>query len=247
MGKMLRQQRRGKASPAYTTPSHRFFGDIEYEPVALEGGKKRGQVTGFVDDPARSALLAEILLENGKKIYNVAAEGLCIGDEIEIGAEAKPVVGAIMFLRDVPDSTPVFNLEKGSEDGGKIGRSSGAYAIVVLHDEETGMVNVRLPSKQTILLKPECRATVGVACGGGRPEKPFMKAGAHWYAMKARNKYYPHVRGRAKNAYSHPYGGKTGGKPTTTSRNAPPGRKVGHIGARRTGRRKGKKAMAETS
>jgi large subunit ribosomal protein L2 len=51
---------------------------------------------------------------------------------------------------------------------------------------------------------------------------------------------YPRVSGVAMNAVDHPFGGgnrKHPGKPTTVSRNAPPGRKVGHIAARRTGKR----------
>ncbi len=76
-----------------------------------------------------------------------------------------------------------------------------------------------------------------------RLEKPFLKAGNKWFKMKALNRYYPHVRGRAMSAYDHPYGGKTGGKPTMVSHGTPPGRKAGHIGARRTGRRKGKSTV----
>ena len=43
------------------------------------------------------------------------------------------------------------------------------------------------------------------------------------------------------NAVDHPFGGgrdKKPGKPKTVSRNAPPGRKVGSIAAKRTGKRK---------
>ena len=42
------------------------------------------------------------------------------------------------------------------------------------------------------------------------------------------------------NAVSHPFGGSSTcskGKPSTVSRDAPPGRKVGKIAARRTGRK----------
>jgi large subunit ribosomal protein L2 len=45
---------------------------------------------------------------------------------------------------------------------------------------------------------------------------------------------------------SHPYGGgrhRHAGKPTTVSKDAPPGRKVGLIAARQSGRSKRKKAM----
>ena len=49
-----------------------------------------------------------------------------------------------------------------------------------------------------------------------------------------------HNRGVKMNPVDHPFGGKQHhkGKSSMTSRNAPPGRKVGHIAASRTGRRK---------
>ena len=46
------------------------------------------------------------------------------------------------------------------------------------------------------------------------------------------------------NAVDHPFGGARSGRKgrsTTTSRHAPPGRKVGMIAARKTGRSKGRK------
>ena len=86
-----------------------------------------------------------------------------------------------------------------------------------------------------------CRATIGVVAGGGRKEKPFVKAGKKYHAMKAKAIKWPRVRGVAMNAVDHPFGGgrhQHTGKPTTVSRRMPPGRKVGHIAARRTGVRK---------
>jgi large subunit ribosomal protein L2 len=51
---------------------------------------------------------------------------------------------------------------------------------------------------------------------------------------------YPRVRGVKMNALDHPFGGASHhpGKSKSTSRNAPPGRKVGAIASRRTGRKK---------
>ena len=86
-----------------------------------------------------------------------------------------------------------------------------------------------------------CRATVGIISGGGKGEKPFMKAGNKYYAMKAKNKIYPKVSGTSMNAVDHPFGGSSThikGRPTQANRNAPPGRKVGKLWPRRTGRRK---------
>ena len=63
--------------------------------------------------------------------------------------------------------------------------------------------------------------------------------------MKARGIKFPTVRGKAMNARDHPHGGthnrnsRGGGKYSTTRpRNLPPGKKVGSIAARRTGKKK---------
>jgi large subunit ribosomal protein L2 len=59
--------------------------------------------------------------------------------------------------------------------------------------------------------------------------------------MKARRKNFPNVRGLAMNAVAHPYGKKRSskkGKVTIAPRNAPPGRKVGKIRPRRTGKKR---------
>jgi large subunit ribosomal protein L2 len=240
VGKPLMQQRRGKGSPVFRAPSHRFFADVMYPAPSSEEatGSIRGEVTRLIDDPGRSALLAEILLENQKKTYNIAAEGLRIGDEIRFGREAKVAIGSVVPLGMVPDGTPVFNIELRPGDGGRIARSSGAACYVLTHEGDK--VRVTLASKAIVGFKPECRATVGVACGGGRGEKPFKKAGNAYRAYSARGHYYPTVRGGAMSAYDHPHGGRSMGKSYTVARSTPPGRKVGCVAARTTGRRKGK-------
>ena len=93
-------------------------------------------------------------------------------------------------------------------------------------------------SKKTKWINSQCLCTVGVVAGGGRTDKPFLKAGNKHYYIRSKAKKWPIVRGVTMNACSHPYGGgakQSPHKSTTTSRNAPPGRKVGQIAARRTG------------
>ena len=88
-------------------------------------------------------------------------------------------------------------------------------------------------------LNPRCRATIGVVAGGGRTEKPFVKAGKKFHKMRVRGTKYPRVRGVAMNACDHPFGGggrQHPGRPKSVARGAPPGRKVGAIASRRTGR-----------
>jgi len=84
---------------------------------------------------------------------------------------------------------------------------------------------------------------VGIVGGGGRTEKPILKAASNYYRYKAKGrKCWPRVRGVAMNPVDHPHGGGNQqhiGKPSTVSRYTVPGRKVGLIAARRTGRLRG--------
>ena len=85
----------------------------------------------------------------------------------------------------------------------------------------------------------DARATIGVIAGGGRKTKPFVTAGAKFKSNESKKKY-PIVRGVAMNAVDHPFGGYQHhvGHSKSTSRHAPPGRKVGAIASKRTGRKK---------
>jgi large subunit ribosomal protein L2 len=241
MGTRLIQQRRGKGSPTFRAPSHRFAAQARYD---FAQGARRAQVLRFIDDASRHALLAEMLADDGKRFYAVAAEGIAAGDEVALRSGALGI-GNVMELGSLPEGAPVFNVEARPGDGGRMMRASGVCAFVVGRDEETGRVSLQLPSKKVIVLDPRCLATVGMPCGGGRTEKPFVKAGARFHALRARNKYYPRVRGTAMSAYDHPHGGKSFGARTTLSRSTPPGAKVGLIAASRTGRKRGKLRAAE--
>ena len=58
--------------------------------------------------------------------------------------------------------------------------------------------------------------------------------------MQARNKLYPRTSAVSMNAVDHPFGsgrGSHAGNPTIAPRFAPPGRKVGKLRPRRTGKR----------
>ena len=144
-----------------------------------------------------------------------------------------------MPLAEIPEGTPIYNIENRPGDGGRFVRSSGTYASLITHDATQAVVE--LPSGELKSFNPKCRASIGVVAGGGRKEKPFLKAGVRWHAYKAKGKKFMTVRGVAMNAVDHPHGGgnrQHPGRPTTISRHAPPGRKVGSIAAKRTGKRR---------
>jgi len=242
MGKRLISQRRGRGTPTYTCPSHKRRGEAKYRKFdELEKkGKVLGKIVDILHDPGRSAPVAKVEYETGEEGLLVVPEGVKVGDIIECGVSAEIKPGNILPLGAIPEGIPVFNIETMPGDGGKLVRAGGCYAHILTHDGDR--TYVKLPSGHIKALHSMCRATIGVVAGGGRKEKPFVKAGKKYHAMKAKAVKWPRVRGVAMNAVDHPFGGgrhQHTGKPTTVSRKkVPPGRKVGHISARRTGVRK---------
>lgn len=239
MGKRLMSQRRGKGSPTFLATKH-AIADSRYIPFGREQeeGVLRGRVVRLMADSARSGIMVEIVFENNEKEIVIAADGIAVGQEIQYGKDAELKIGNANQLGELAEGCPIFNVERNPGDGGELARASGGYAIIVTKDRKK--IYVKLPSGKTIALNPKCRATIGCAAGGGRVEKPFVKAGNKYFAKKARRKKWPLVRGVAMNAVDHPFGGSQHhpGKSKSTSRNAPPGRKVGQIASSRTGRRK---------
>ncbi len=233
MGKRIRVQRRGRGSPTFTANTHKRVAPAKIPP--FERPYLIGEVVDLVHDPGRGAPLALIRTVE-RDFYIVAAEGMYVGQKIEIGEGAKVNIGNILFLKDIPDGAIVYNVEKYYGQGGAFARASGAYAIVSQHLPD-GKVMVELPSKKIVTVPGNARAIIGVAAGGKRTEKPLLKAGKAFYIAHSKGRYRPIVRGVAMNPVDHPFGGSTH-KPKTTARSAPPGRKVGLIAARRTGRKK---------
>ena len=236
MGKNLIQQRRGKGSPTYRAPSFRYKGRATY----IDYSKKeiKGTVLDILHCEGHSAPLAKIMYDDKEEILIQAPEGIKVGDSISNGENAEIKTGNVLPLKNIPEGVAIYNIESSPGDGGKFARSSGAFARIITKMKDNIMV--LLPSSKRKVFRPECRATIGVVAGSGRLEKPFLKAGTRYHRMEARNKLYPSVSGTSMNAVCHPFGGSsshTKGRPTQSSRNAPPGRKVGSIAPRRTGRR----------
>ncbi|MCE4625072.1 MAG: 50S ribosomal protein L2 [Desulfurococcales archaeon] len=237
MGKRLRQQRAGKGSPTYRSPKHIHPGPARYPPLSNETYK--GKIVELLHDPGRYVPLARVVLENGVEFLTPAAEGSYVGQIIEVGPNAKPEPGNILPIENVPEGTEVFNIEIRPGDGGKLARQAGSYALVV---GRTGAkTRIKLPSGKEKDIPNGSRVTIGIPAGAGRTEKPLMRAGNAYYKWKVKARKWPRVRGVAMNAVNHPFGGGSHQRrshPSTVARETPPGRKVGHIAARRTGRRK---------
>ena len=240
MGKRIRVQRRGRGSPTFRASTHKRVAPARYPPLPVEKreGVLRGQVVSLLHEPGRGSPLAEIELENGKTYYSVVPEGVYEGQVLEIGGAASPSIGNVIPIGKIPEGTMICNIELSPGDGGKIARSSGAYATVVSHTPNGTII--KLPSGKTRYVNDLCLATIGVVSASGRVEKPFLKAGAKFHWMRSKGHKYPRTRGVAMAVVVHPYGSskRSARKVTTVSRHAPPGKKIGLIAARRTGKKK---------
>lgn len=237
MGKNLIQQARGKGGPRYRSPSFNFKGKAEFIKNSRES--IAGRVIDIVHCAGHSSPLAQIKYDNGELTYLQAPNGIRVGDMVKAGADVETDIGNVLPLKNIPEGTSIYNIESVPGDGGRFVRSSGTFAKIVTKMEDK--ITVQLPSSKTRDFKPDCRAMIGVIAGSGRKEKPFLKAGKRFYAMKAKNKLWPQTSGTSMNAVDHPFGGKSSahkGRPTQSSRNDPPGRKVGKIAPSRTGRKK---------
>ncbi len=236
MPRRTRTQRAGKGSSVYKG-SIRAKTRADYGSLGAKETQK-AQITGFFTDPVHSSVIAALVDAEGRKQSTIAAEGMVKRQTIEAGEEAQVSIGNILPLKSIPEGCPMFALEKRPGDGGAMVKASGLYALIITKDKRSAFV--KLPSGKTMQLNPDCRATIGCCAGGGRTDKPFVKAGARFFAKKAKHKKYPLVRGVAMNPNSHPFGGSQhhAGKSKSTSRHSPPGRKVGAIASKRTGRKK---------
>ena len=236
MGKRIIQQARGHGSLTYRVRKQAYRFKIGYPLVTVVG---KGKVVKLIDSAAHTAPLAKILIE--KAVFYVPAfKNMVEGQEIEIGKAEKD--GDIAKLKNIPTGTKVFNVEARPGDGGKFIRTSGLSAIITKKADDS--IAIVMPSKKEIWFNGNCRATIGEIAGAGRKEKPFLKAGNKWYAMKSRNKVWPRTSAVKMNAIDHPFGSGRGKNLThgrlgkIPRRHAPPGAKVGSIRAKKTGRRK---------
>lgn len=231
MGKRIISQARGKGSLTYQARKKAFVYRVKYP---MKTGEAK--ILALVHSPAHSAPLIRAQIEN-EIFYTPAFSGAVVGQSIAIGSRTEQ--GDIATLSLVQPGTSVYNLERNPGDGGKMVRVAGSSALV--HKKyEHGKVGVLMPNKHEIILNGQCRVSVGVIAGDGRQQKPFVTAGRKFYKMKARNKMWPRTSAVKMNAVDHPFGSGRGKriKSKIAKRNAPPGRRVGHIRPRRTGRAK---------
>merc|ERR1719384_2300739 len=214
---------------------------------ALDYSERKGYIKGLVreimHDPGRGAPMAEVVFRDPyrykiRKQRWIAVEGLHTGQFVYCGAKAQLAIGNVLPVGKMPEGTVISMCEEKASDRGRFARASGTSCMVVGHSDDGKKTRVRLPSGCRKTIPSTCRAVVGIVAGGGRMDKPVLKAGRNYHKYKVKRNCWPKVRGSAMNPVEHPHGGGNHqhvGHPTTMARAACPGQKVGMIAARRTG------------
>ena len=63
------------------------------------------------------------------------------------------------------------------DDRGALERTLCTYAIIVSHSDEDHKTKLKLPSGSKKTVTSDARAMLGLVAGGGRIDKPILKAG----------------------------------------------------------------------
>ena len=164
------------------------------------------KVIGVEYDPNRTAYIALLENEAGKKSYIVAPVGLTDGDVVATGSDADIKPGNVLPVSAIPVGTIIHNIELYPGKGAQLVRSAGAFAQLMA--KENGTAQVRLPSGEVRIVRLECKATIGQV---GNLEHETIKLGK---AGKTRHKgIRPTVRGSVMNPCDHPHGGGEGKSP----------------------------------
>jgi len=251
MGRVIRGQRKGAGSVFKAHTKHRRgpakFRNLDFPE---RQGYIKGVVKQIVHDPGRGAPLAVVHFHDPyrykiRKEVFIACEGMYTGQFVYCGKKATLTIGNVLPVGNMPEGTTICNVENKTGDRGSFARASGDYATVIGHKDEGRKTTLKLPSGVRKTVSSKSRGMVGIVAGGGRLDKPLLKAGRAFHKYKAKRHSWPTCRGVCMNPVDHPHGGGNHqhvGHATTVRRDCPPGQKVGLIAARRTGRLRGQKA-----
>ena len=163
-------------------------------------------VIGVEYDPNRTAYIALLENEEGKRSYIIAPGGLTDGAKVYAGPDADIKPGNALPIANIPEGTFIYNIELYPGKGAQLVRSAGVAAQLL--GKENGMAQVRLPSGEMRLVRLDCMATIGQVSNMEHSTVKLGKAGKTRYKG-----FRPTVRGSVMNPCDHPHGGGEGRAP----------------------------------
>lgn len=165
-----------------------------------------GKVVSIEYDPHRSARISLIQYVDGEKRYILAPQGIRVGDTIISGSGADIKPGNSLPLKEIPEGTPIHNIELQIGKGGQLVRSAGE--AVQIMSKEGNYALLKLPSGELRRIHILCHATVGQV--GNLEHQNIILGKAGRSRLLGRR---PEVRGAAMSPRAHPHGGGEGRNP----------------------------------
>ena len=152
-------------------------------------GTDPAKVVGVEYDPNRTAYIALLETEAGKRSYVIAPAGVTDGDVLYSGADADIKPGNTLPIANIPVGTFIHNIELYPGKGAQLVRSAGAAAQLMA--KENGEAQVRLPSGEVRIIRLDCVATIGqvgtlsmIPSRSVKPVKPVTRASARLSAVR---------------------------------------------------------------
>ncbi|MCD6579014.1 50S ribosomal protein L2 [bacterium] len=174
----------------------------------IDFARDKWNVPGTVEtveyDPNRTSRICLVKYADGARRYILAPENLNVGDSIIAGDNVPLTPGNCSTLRNIPEGTPIHNVEiMPGRMRGQMVRSAGTSAVIKA--KEGNYAFVELPSKELRKFHLNCKATIGIVSNSDHSNIVLGKAGrSRWMGRR------PKVRGVAMNAVDHPHGGGRG-------------------------------------
>ena len=196
----------GRNSQGRITVRHKGGGNKRlYRMVDFKRSRLDVQATvqGIEYDPYRTAFIARIEYDDGKKSYILACDGLKVGSKVVSSEKAPLKTGNRLKLKNIPVGYRICNVEIKPDRGGGLARSAGSYVEILA--QANGYTDLKMPSSEIRKVPWGGYATLGQISNPAHNLTTIGKAGrSRWLGIR------PTVRGSAMNPVDHPYGGGEG-------------------------------------
>ncbi|XOU94506.1 MAG: 50S ribosomal protein L2 [Candidatus Kerfeldbacteria bacterium] len=196
---------RGKITVRHRGGGHKkFYRILDSKRIDFD---KIAKVIALEYDPNRTAWIALIQYEDGKKSYMIAPNDLRVGDKIVSSKkEAEIKSGNRLPLEKIPVGIMVHDIEIRPDTKATMVRSAGTGAII--QSVEGEQAQIKLPSGEIRIFSKNCLATIGQVSNIDHKNARLGKAGkTRWKGIR------PTVTGKSMNPVDHPHGGGEGHTP----------------------------------
>lgn len=199
------KSRAGRNSQGRITVRHQGGGNKKLYRIIdfKEQNLDRAKVETIEYDPYRTAFIARIVDQDGRRRYILAPQGISVGSTITCGETSPLSVGNRLKLKNIPIGYQVHNIELKPGRGGQLARSAGSYAEILANSD--GYTDLKMSSGEIRRVPWGGFASLGQVSNAEHNLVVIGKAGrSRWLGIR------PTVRGSVMNPVDHPYGGGEG-------------------------------------